>query len=243
MGGAYLAGPVQLSVRLTDQSVEEDLEWASVPLGLLRSAQPWRTFRWYKGQQHYSGAYWAATVRDHVIYESRLELGRLLFADFAPGVRHVIAQPFLFKTVVQGKLRRHVPDYLLFTDDGPVVVDVKPRHRLERPHIAFTFTWTRRAVESRGWQYEVWSEPDPYEMENVRFLAGYRRDWLFDPVLLEGLRSIDLDGRRLGEAFQLLPEYPRPLVKSAVLHLLWSGHVTTDLDRPLNVGNVLRLAA
>ncbi|WP_406425067.1 hypothetical protein [Streptomyces sp. NBC_00842] len=46
-------------------------------------------------------------------------------------------------------------------DDGPVVVDVKPRHRLEQPKISFTFAWTREVVESRGWQYEVWSEPDP----------------------------------------------------------------------------------
>lgn len=242
MSRANPAGSVQLSVRLADRGLEEDLQWATIPLDLLRNAQPWRTFRWYKGQKHYSGTYWSATVGDHVIYESRLELGRLLFADFAPEVRHVVAQPFLIKAEVQGKLRRHIPDYLLFTDDGPVIVDVKPQHRLERPQIAFTFGWTRRAVESRGWQYEVWSEPDPCELENVCFLAGYRRDWLFDPVLLESLRSMDLAGRPLGEVFRLLPELPRPLVKSAVLHLLWSGHVTTDLDRPLSAGNMLRAA-
>ncbi|MFJ5607867.1 TnsA-like heteromeric transposase endonuclease subunit [Streptomyces sp. NPDC093221] len=116
----------------------EDLEWPSVPLGLLREARPWRMFRWYKGQQHYSGTYWSATVGDHVIYESRLELGRLLFADFAPEMRHIIAQPFMLKADVDGKVRKHIPDYLLVTDDGPVVVDVKPRHRLEKPEIAFS---------------------------------------------------------------------------------------------------------
>ncbi|WP_254708573.1 hypothetical protein [Streptomyces lunaelactis] len=47
----------------------------------------------------------------------------------------------------------------------------------------------------------------------------------------------------LGDAFRLLPEWPRPLVKSAVLHVLWSGHVTTALDRPLSAGHVLRRAA
>jgi hypothetical protein len=64
-----------------------------------------------------------------VIYESRLELARLLFADFDPSVRHIVAQPFLLRAEVDGDLRRHIPDYLLFTDAGPVVVDVKPRHR------------------------------------------------------------------------------------------------------------------
>lgn len=31
---------------------------------------------WYKGQRHYSGAFWSAIERDLVIYESRLELAR-----------------------------------------------------------------------------------------------------------------------------------------------------------------------
>lgn len=45
------------------------------------------------------------------------------------------------------------------TTAGPLVVDVKPRHRAAKPEHAFTFAWTREAVESRGWHYEVWSEP------------------------------------------------------------------------------------
>ena len=40
-------------------------------------------------------------MRDHVIYESRLELSRLLFADFDPSVRAIVAQPFLLQTVVE----------------------------------------------------------------------------------------------------------------------------------------------
>lgn len=54
-------------------------------------AVPVRPFRWSWGGRHFSGVYWAATVRDHVIYESRLELTRLLFADFDPSVRGVVA--------------------------------------------------------------------------------------------------------------------------------------------------------
>ncbi|MGI5518265.1 aldehyde dehydrogenase family protein [Streptomyces sp. CA-106131] len=54
-----VATPVRLSVRRSDESMVEDLEWQSVPLGLLHEARPWRTFRWYKGQQHYSGTYWS----------------------------------------------------------------------------------------------------------------------------------------------------------------------------------------
>ncbi|WP_328867565.1 TnsA endonuclease N-terminal domain-containing protein [Streptomyces sp. NBC_00304] len=98
--------------------------------------------------------------------------GAAVVAGFAPEVRQIVAQPFLLKADVDGKVRKHIPDYLLLTDDGPVVVDVKPRHRLEKPEVAFTFAWTQEAVTSRGWQYEVWSEPDPHVLENVDQLGA-----------------------------------------------------------------------
>ncbi|GGS04355.1 hypothetical protein Snoj_50290 [Streptomyces nojiriensis] len=60
--GTAVATPVRLSVRRGDEAVVEDLEWPSVPLELLGETRP-----------------------------SRLELGRLLFADFAAGVRHIVA--------------------------------------------------------------------------------------------------------------------------------------------------------
>ncbi|MEU1509127.1 hypothetical protein [Kitasatospora sp. NPDC005748] len=78
----------------------EECSWASVAPASLQTAHPWRTFRWYRNQKHYSGTYWSATMGDHVIYESRLELSRLLFADFDPSVRAIVAQPFLLQTVL-----------------------------------------------------------------------------------------------------------------------------------------------
>lgn len=103
-----------------------------------------------------------------------------------------MAQPFLLRAEVGGGARKHIPDYLLLTGISPVV-DVKPRHRLARPEVALTFGWTRTPVETRGWRYQVRCEP-PARLENVRFLAGYRRDWLFDRGLLARLRATDLDG-------------------------------------------------
>lgn len=191
MGSEAASALVSVGFRCSGNSAGALRPWCTVDAGALATASPWRTFRWYKGQKHYSGSFWLATENDVAIYESRLELARLLFADFDVSVRHIVAQPFLLQAEVDGDLRRHIPDYLLFTDGGPVVVDVKPRHRVDRPETAFTFAWTRRAVESRGWRNEVWSEPCPTELENVRFLAGYRRGWLFDQGVLEQLRAID----------------------------------------------------
>jgi hypothetical protein len=117
---------------------------------LFRDVLPWRTFRWFYGQQHYSGSYWASTMSAHVIHESRLELARLLMADFDASVNHIVAQPFMMQTSIGGKIRRHIPDYLLLTDGGPVVVDVKPAELLDDPAVAETFRLDRDRVHRAG---------------------------------------------------------------------------------------------
>lgn len=140
---------------------------------VLAAAHPWREFRWRAGQKHYSGTYWSATDSRHVIYESRLELARVLLADFDRTVHCICAQPFLLAIRSKGVERTDVPDYLLITDRGLKVVDVKPERRLSRPEVVETFAWIRAALERRGWDYEVWSEPNAVELQNIRFLAGF----------------------------------------------------------------------
>lgn len=58
------------------------------------------------------------------------------------------------KCPVAGQLRRQVPDFLLVTDAGPVVVDVKPRQHLGKGKTAFilALAWCRVAIEDRGWE-------------------------------------------------------------------------------------------
>ncbi len=240
---AEKASGVSVSYRRADDLSEVAGEWAAAGADELASATPWRTFRWHRGQKHYSGTYWSSTLGSHVIYESRLELARLLFADFDISVRQIVAQPFLLRASVDRKPRRHIPDYLLNTDTGPVVVDVKPARRLADPKVAFTFEWTRELVEARGWRYEVATEPNAVELENVRFLAGYRRSWLFRSELLAQVREKNLDGSPLANAFKCLPGEPINHVKSAVLHLLWRQELQIDLSERLSERTELRMSA
>ena len=78
-------------------------------------------------------------------------------------------------------------------------VDGSRRH-LAKPVVVRTFAWTRKAVESRGWRYEVWSEAPPFLLGNVRFLAGYRRTHLFENAIIDRMSSSDLLGTTVGEA-------------------------------------------
>jgi hypothetical protein len=52
-------------------------------------------------------------------------------------------------------------------DHGPVVIDVKPEHLLTNPAVAYTFAWTRRLMEARDWQYEVWNATSEVPCSNA----------------------------------------------------------------------------
>ncbi len=217
--------------------------WLSVSAQDLQGAAPWRTFRWYKGQKHYSGTYWSATCDGHVIYESRLELARLLLADFDPAVTGIVAQPMLLETIVGGTQRRHVPDFLLTSRDGPVVVDVKPARQAAKPLVARTFAWTRTVVESRGWRYEVWHDADSVYLANVRFLAGYRHPQHVGTRIVNALLGKEIEGMTVGEVIDDERRWPSELVRAALLHMLWRQRFTVDLMRRLSRAHILETVA
>lgn len=104
--------------------------------------------------------------------------------------------------------------------------------------MAFTFAWTRVLVERRGWKFEVFSEPDPVLLANVRFLAGYRRSWQFDAGLLGRILADPLSFEQVERAVSA-GEFGRSKVRSHLPHLLWSGRVCGDFGRPLSESMVL----
>lgn len=235
---------IRASFTLRDEDGEPfEVSPDNLSKSVFQKSIPWRTFRWYLGQQHYSGSYWSTTESKHVIYESRLELSRLLMADFDPRVKAIRAQPFLMRVFVGGKVRRHIPDYLLIPEsDPPIVVDVKPKERLESVRVAETLEWVRSTIESIGWRFEVATEQPAIELQNVRFLAGFRRTAGISQECLDDLRNGDLGGLSFGEALRKTSA-PEPIARAALLHLLWAHELTTDLSQVLSSTSVLHQAA
>ena len=164
----------------------------------------------------------------------------MLFADYDVAVRQVIAQPFLLRAIVNRRMRRHVPDFLLFTDTvPPVVVDVKPAHRLEVEKVRFTLDWTRELVEELGWRYEVWTEPPELSVMNLRFLAGFRNSDRFDPELLKVVRREAVSDCVLGQVLDRDLGEPPYRVRAAVVHLLWRHDLEVDITQPLRTSSPL----
>lgn len=218
-----------------------------VPLGDVRlrhfdAAIPWREFRWYRKQRHFSGSYWSSTMESPVGYESRLEYANLLLADFDPRVEWILSQPFLLEGQDGGRLRKRIPDYLIaYADQSACVVDVKPAAKLHLPKVRDSLGWSRRVIEKHGWEYRILSEPDPTVLVNVQFLAGYRRRSQFaDGEVAAAIRGLRIPCT-FGEAVRVLipiagdARYARALV----LHLLWTRHLRTDLSRPLTSMSML----
>lgn len=203
---------------------------------------PVRRFRSHKGQRHYSGWYWSSTMGRHLVYESRLELSRLLLADFDPTVWGIAAQPFQWTGPDGGRVRAHVPDLLLVGAGGAVVVvDVKRPDLIEEPSVVAQFRWTRRVARSRGWGFEAWSGAAMPLLANVSFLAGYRRSRVIDPGVLADVARAVRDPVSLGALERRLARtHPVNRVRPAVLHAVWRGDLRADLAAPLGTGTVLQ---
>ncbi|MGW6507733.1 TnsA-like heteromeric transposase endonuclease subunit [Streptomyces niveus] len=220
------------------------------PLKRLRSlqvvrAKPWRTFRNRHGQKHHSGYYWCATTGGHVLYESRLELARLILADFDPQVVAIAAQPFQMRAQVGGRARRHIPDYLVVGVDRSVtVVNVKPASQLAQPEIAEALAWPAELIEEHGWAHEIWSGEDPVYLENVRFLASQRRAEFVAEEVLDEVLGEAVDGATIRELMlRLQASFEPSLLKPAVLRLLWQQRLTTDLRRQLDGDSIVEVCA
>jgi hypothetical protein len=207
---------------------------AKVVVGDVVDGLPVREFRWYKGRRHYSGWYWAATTRQMVVYESRLELARIMLADFDPSVQSIVAQPLQLTGPDGGRVRRHVPDLVLVDRAGAVtVVDVKSPHKREDPQVRALMAWTRDVVGLRGWGFEEWYGAPRQLLANVSFLAGYRRESVVDQSLIGEVLTAAEHGSRIADVERTLEGRGAALVRPVVLHMLWRGVLTTDLSRPL----------
>jgi len=208
------------------------------------AAVPWRGTRSARGQAHYPGCYWSATTSAHVIYESRLELARLLIADFDPAVTAIAAQPFWLRARAGGRVRRHVPDFfLVHADQSAVVINVKPASQLADPEVAAALEWPGRLARKHGWDYEIWTGEDPVSLANLRFLAGYRRPWLVPASMTDAVLAVFRPGDTFAALAGRADADHRPGdARAAILRLLWEQRLITDLRRRLDDDSALEAA-
>ncbi len=208
-----------------------------VAVDLVRGS-PVREFPTYRGQRNYPGWLWMSTTQSLVGYESLLERDRLWLADFDPAVSWVSSQPFWVSGRDGSVLRRHVPDFLLQTTGGFVVVDVKPAELVNDPDVAAVMAWTGRLCEAKGWRYEVWSGADPVLLRNIRFLATARRQGVVGDAVGKVAEAARV-GMTIAQV-ETAAGVQLALARPASLTLLWTRRWSVDLSRPLTGSSVLQ---
>ena len=147
----------------------------------------------------------------------------------------IAAQPFQLHATVDGTHRRYVPDYYLATTTGSVVLDVAPTERRSTLRSRETYAWIRAALATRQWTLDVVSEPPLTFFHNVHMLAGYRRCPVTLRTALTQLRSLN------GEALARI-DGERDIVYAALMHLLWTHHVSVDLNARIRDDTILEVA-
>lgn len=188
---------------------------------------PVRKIRPYPGQRSITRDYWVATTRARLACESHLERHHAMLLDFDPQVVGLAGQPFrLFWPGRRGR-QGHVPDLFVRRHDGQaVVVDVRPGELIE-PGDAEAFAATARACELAGWAFRRAGTIEPVLLENVKWLAGYRRARFCDGEIAGSLMAAFAQPRTLFDGAQAAGD--RIKVLPVLYHLLWLQKLRVDV--------------
>ncbi|KUN81462.1 hypothetical protein AQJ64_23495 [Streptomyces griseoruber] len=206
----------------------------------LRRSVPVRRFTWRMDQFHRPGLeYLMATDRHHG-FESHEEERLLLVADFAAGLVEALCQPFRLRFLSGGKTIRHIPDFLLVTESGLFLIDVRPADRI-KPEDALKFAAAAETALVAGWQYGVVAGWREYVWTNVDALSAERRPLPDVLGIQDELRKVVAQGPL---PFGELVEHCRiPAIGRAhAIHLLWHRHLGLDLSGPFGDASLVRLA-
>jgi hypothetical protein len=211
---------------------------ADAPTG---SLEPVRRFSWRTSQRHRPGlACMVSTGRLHG-FESFQEQQLLLALDFLGDVIDVVSQPMRIVFTTAGERAGHVPDFLVVTRDGTLLVDVRPASLIEEED-RIRFAAAAEVALSCSWQYIVAAGWKPQVMAVLDGLSAQRRP--LDDTL--GIQSAILRHAARGPQpyGELAAGTAYPAVGRAhVLHLLWQRRLGLDLSAPLTDQSTVWLAA
>ena len=201
---------------------------------------PVRRFTWRTDQFHRPGLeYLMATDRHHG-FESHEEECLLLVSDFAAGLVEALSQPFRLRFFAERKAIEHTPDYLLVTDSGLFLIDVRPAGRI-KVEDALKFAAAAEAALSAGWRYGVVVGWRQHVLTNVDALSAERRP-LPDVLRIQGqLQEVAAQGPLpYGELVErcCLPAIGR----AHAIHQLWNRRLGVDLSVPFGNASLVRLA-
>lgn len=231
---------------VTAEGVEREADLPEIDLRDVAWGMPVRLPPSYAGQRNYPGLFWSTTNRDHVVYESLLELSWLWLADFDPTVVRIAAQPLRVVGPDRSAQRVRYPDFVALDTWGrSLVVDVKPERLLAKPEVQASLAWTSRVMGEAGIAYAIWSGAPLVVLRNVRLTASARRPGLVpEEAINAAVASCPADGCSIGDLEARLRDLVGAIpVRATVLAALWKSRLRCDMTRPITVSSQVEVAA
>lgn len=167
--------------------------------------------------------------------ESLLEHDLAVLHEFNQDVIVFQEQPFRLELTLNGVVRNQFPDFLVFYDNGSVVVEeVKPFNKLSDPDITRKFEIQKEIFESLGYGFKVVTDKEirsGLTLENSKRLLPYRRHAI-DPLVRDVVRNTIGDYAKSG--WELTREC-YGVTEETLLAMVAQGILATDLSQILSL--------
>jgi hypothetical protein len=178
-----------------------------------------------------------------VQFESFLERSLLLSLDRDPTVQDYGSQPEMFHfSDDRGKRHTYTPDFIVWRCDGSVEIhEVTLTSRRSRPAACLREAAATAICKRRGWQYIVHTEsdlPQDIELANLLALYHYRPSAYAHIAVARAILEHLADGQPVTTdqiIRRLITEsgLSQASIISTLCHMLWRGHLETDLHQPI----------
>ncbi|RKR75894.1 TnsA-like heteromeric transposase endonuclease subunit [Frondihabitans australicus] len=207
----------------------------------LRGAFPAREPKNHKDRLSTSGAYWSATAKDLVFYESLIERETILLSDFDPDVVELIAQPFRLLGIFDGRRRIHTPDYAQITIAGGIrVKNCKPFDKVSEAKNVALHGWVDSLLGQAGISHEVVVEMPSNRARNMSSIAHLRNDRWIRGLPLDAVVDACRGPMRVAELVASCSSVMTTATALACLRaLLWRRAIEADLDDLLSMQSVV----
>ncbi len=186
------------------------------------------------------GRFPSLKCRKVIHWESQLERDMARLLEFDPAVLTYAEQPEPLLYKEDGKVRKHTPDFLVETNGGPIIIEVKPYDQ------AISEPWRSRLLrfeaeyQKQGIRYLVMTDQEirrEPRLSNVITLLRYQRqdvsmiertailhEMSAEPIQLEELRS-KLDDNQIA--------------RTHIYALIAQGHISIDINDELGPDTLL----